>query len=208
VAAIRAYVPEFAGSEDAKTELGASGDLAGDDLRVYGRELFDAECLAATRLAQLLGQDTPLFKADELEAAMAKADAAHVIVLEADQRRTIATALTSQVSIISGGPGVGKTTGVRVLVELLETAWGALRFCSRPPARPPSAWPKPPCATVTPFTASCSASIGSGYRPNRNPVVLKSSCTYRPKPSSSMRPRWSTCRSWPGCWAPSAHKRG
>jgi len=50
------------GSEDAETELGASGDLAGDDVRVYSRELFDAECLAATCLAQLLGQDTPLFK--------------------------------------------------------------------------------------------------------------------------------------------------
>jgi Mg-chelatase subunit ChlI len=48
--------------------------------------LFDAECLAATRLA----------------------------------RRAIATALISQVSIVSGGPGVGKTTSVRVLVELLE----------------------------------------------------------------------------------------
>jgi exodeoxyribonuclease V alpha subunit len=120
VAAIRAYVPEFAASEDAKTELGASGDLAGDDVRVYGRELYEAECLAATRLAQLLGQNTKLFEPDELEAAMAKAEAAHEIVLEADQRRAIATALTSQVSIISGGPGVGKTTSVRILVELLE----------------------------------------------------------------------------------------
>src|SRR3979411_2868745 len=51
-------------------------------------------------------------KADELVAAMANA--------ETDQRRAIGTALTSQVSIISGGPGVGKTTSVRVLVELLE----------------------------------------------------------------------------------------
>ena len=33
----------------------------------------------------------------ELEAAMAMAEAAHEIVLEADQRRAIATALTSQV---------------------------------------------------------------------------------------------------------------
>src|SRR6266498_2292098 len=89
VTAIRAYVPEFTASEDARTEPGASGDPAGDDVRVYGRELFDAECLAATRLVQLLGQDTPLFKADELEAAMAKAEAAHEIVLDADQRRAI-----------------------------------------------------------------------------------------------------------------------
>src|SRR5258708_29339756 len=86
VAVIRAYMPEFAGSEDAETELGASGDLAGDDVRVYSRELFDAECLAATRLAQLLGQDTPLFKVDELETAMPKAAAPHELVLGADQR--------------------------------------------------------------------------------------------------------------------------
>ena len=48
---------------------GPSGDLEADDAHIYGRELYDAECLAATRLAQLLGQDTPLFKPDELEAA-------------------------------------------------------------------------------------------------------------------------------------------
>lgn len=41
-------------------------------------------------------------------------------MLEAEQRRAIATALSRQVSIISGGPGVGKTTSIRVLVELLE----------------------------------------------------------------------------------------
>ena len=35
----------------------------------------------------------------------ARAEEVHKIVLEADQRRAIATALTRQVSIISGGPG-------------------------------------------------------------------------------------------------------
>ena len=120
IAAIRAYVPQFTETEDARVEAGPSGDLEADDAHIYGRELYDAECLAATRLAQLLGQDTPLFKPEELEAAMARAEEVHEIVLEADQRRAIATALTRQVSIISGGPGVGKTTSVRILVELLE----------------------------------------------------------------------------------------
>ena len=41
-------------------------------------------------------------------------------MLETDQRRAIATALSRQVSIISGGPGVGKTTSIRILVDLLE----------------------------------------------------------------------------------------
>jgi len=74
-------------TEDARVEAVPSGDLAADDAHIYGRELYDAECLAATRLAQLLGQDTPLFKPEELEAAMARAKEVHAIVLEADQRR-------------------------------------------------------------------------------------------------------------------------
>jgi ATP-dependent exoDNAse (exonuclease V) alpha subunit len=120
ITAIRAYMPQFTVTEDARLEAGPSGELEADDAHIYCRELYEAECLAATRLAQLLGQDTPLFKPDELEAAMARAEAVHEIVLEADQRRAIATALTRQVSIISGGPGVGKTTSVRILVQLLE----------------------------------------------------------------------------------------
>jgi hypothetical protein len=67
----------------------------------------------------------------ELESAIRQAENDHEIVLEAEQRRAIATALTRQVSSISGGPGVGKTTSVRILVELLErrgvTAWRSVR---------------------------------------------------------------------------------
>jgi len=105
VKAIRAYIPHFTLTEDARLEAGSSGDLAADDAHVYSRELYEAECLAAERLARLLGQNTPLFKPDELESAIRQAEKDHEIVLEADQRRAIATALTGQVSIISGGPG-------------------------------------------------------------------------------------------------------
>ena len=120
VAAIRTYIPQFVTSEDARTDVTASGDFSADDVPVYAQELYDAECEASSRLEQLLRHAKPLFTADELQKAIAKAEQAHEIVLEPDQRRAIATALTHQVSIISGGPGVGKTTSVRVLVDLLE----------------------------------------------------------------------------------------
>ena len=114
-------MPEFAASEDARVEPGASGDPAADDARVYGRELYDAECLAADAPGAVARHDAPLFEPDELERPCAQCRAGSTsIVLEADQRRAIATALSRQVSIISGGPGVGKTTSVRVLVDLLE----------------------------------------------------------------------------------------
>jgi exodeoxyribonuclease V alpha subunit len=57
---------------------------------------------------------------NDLHAEITRAEQLHGLVLETEQRRAIATALTHQVSIISGGPGVGKTTSIRVLVELLE----------------------------------------------------------------------------------------
>src|SRR5579859_3285355 len=116
-AAIREYIPEFVESPDAYAEP-VSDPSAG--VRIYARELYDAECAAADRVSQLLRHTAPLFAPDELESAMAQAETLHQIVLEPDQRRAIATALTAQVSIISGGPGVGKTTSVRILVALLE----------------------------------------------------------------------------------------
>jgi exodeoxyribonuclease V alpha subunit len=99
VKAIRAYMLHFALTEDAWRDAGPSGDLEADDAHVYRRELYDAECLAADRLAQLLEHDTPLFNPDELQAAMKQAKD-HQLVPEPDQRRAIATALTRQVSII------------------------------------------------------------------------------------------------------------
>jgi exodeoxyribonuclease V alpha subunit len=120
VSALREYVPVFTSTEDARGEAGPSGDLTADDARVYSRELYDAECLAVDRLAQLLAIESPMFPPDELERALDRAEHASQITLETDQRRAIATALTRQVSIISGGPGVGKTTSIRILVALLE----------------------------------------------------------------------------------------
>jgi len=120
VAALRSYLPRFVTSPDARADLGPSGDLAGDDARVYGRDLFDAELLAATRLAQLLARDAPLLPGNALEPAIREAERGHGIVLEREQRQAVATALTRTVSIISGGPGTGKTTCTRVLVDLLE----------------------------------------------------------------------------------------
>jgi len=110
----------FTATDDACVEPGTSRDSTADDAHVYGRELYDDECSAADRLAQLFAVNAPLFKADKLEYALQRAEKANEIVLEAEQRRAIATALNRQVSIISGGPGVGKTTSIRVLVELLE----------------------------------------------------------------------------------------
>ena len=118
--AVRAYVPAYVLTDDARAEPGPSGDLQADDARIYNRDLYNAECLAAERLVELLSVEAPLFKSDKLEQALHRAEASNQLKLETEQRRAIAAALSRQVSIISGGPGVGKTTSIRILVDLLE----------------------------------------------------------------------------------------
>jgi len=186
-------------TEDARQEAGRSGDLEADDARVYSRELYDAECVAAEHLAQLLVLDAPLFKPDELESAIMQAEKDHQLVLEADQRRGIATALTRQVSIISGGPGVGKTTSVRILVELLERR-GVPYVLLSPTGKAAKRLAEATLRDAYTIIASCSASIGGANRwiPNR---ADPSSSSYRLTRSSWTRPQWSICRCWRGCCA-------
>ncbi len=119
VDALRDYAPRFARSRDAWAPVGEDGALD-DETPVYGRDLYEAEQYVAERLAALVLADEPLFQPAELEPPMGRAEAERGIELEPDQRRAIATALSRQVSIISGGPGTGKTTTTQVLVDLLE----------------------------------------------------------------------------------------
>ena len=209
VAALRADVPTFASSDDAHVEARGSGDLEADDARVYGRELYDDECLAADRLAQLLAVDAPLFKSDELDRAIERAELANEIVLEAKQRRAIATALSRQVSIISGGPGVGKTTSVRVLVDLLEQR-GVPYMLLSPTGKAAKRLAE---ATLRDAYTIHPSALQPGARQKeqeqrRSRSRASATCSCQPTPSSSTRRRWSTCRCWPGCCARSARGRG
>jgi exodeoxyribonuclease V alpha subunit len=54
------------------------------------------------------------------EAEMARVEAAQHLTLDPSQRAALRLALQSQVAILTGGPGTGKTTLLRVLVRLLE----------------------------------------------------------------------------------------
>jgi exodeoxyribonuclease V alpha subunit len=120
VEALRAYIPRFATSRDACAGPASEGAELDDETPIYARDLHQAEQFVAERLAQLVLAEEPLFRPADLERAVRRAEAVRKLVLEADQRQAIATALQRQLSIISGGPGTGKTTTTQVLVDLLE----------------------------------------------------------------------------------------
>lgn len=91
--------------------------------RIYLKPWHNAEVRAAQRLRALMGkraarlaefQNTDWSKAFNGLAVTLRR------VLTPQQRHAVQTALTSRVAVLTGGPGTGKTTTVRAVVELLK----------------------------------------------------------------------------------------
>ncbi len=67
---------------------------------------------------------------DEARLALEEEARASGLLLEEEQRRCLQYALEEPISILTGGPGVGKTTLVLVLVRALERAEEKVRLCA------------------------------------------------------------------------------
>jgi exodeoxyribonuclease V alpha subunit len=95
------------------------GILIKEENRIYLRDLYRAEMRVAHKLKQLL--ETPRqFQPIDAEKAIAWAEGKMGIQLAPLQREALANAIHSKVSIITGGPGVGKTTIIRALTEIFN----------------------------------------------------------------------------------------
>lgn len=93
------------------------GTLVKEENRVYLRDLYRAETRVAASLLTLL--DTPrTFAPIDAPKAIAWAEGKMGLRLAPLQREALANAISSKVSIITGGPGVGKTTIIRALTEI------------------------------------------------------------------------------------------
>ena len=94
-----------------------SGALVQDGDRVYLFSLHEAEVQAADRLRTLMG--TPgSFKPIIVDKAIPWAEKRMGIAFAPMQAEALRMALSEKVSIITGGPGVGKTTIIRALVDV------------------------------------------------------------------------------------------
>jgi len=102
---------------DALAKEFEKGTLVKEENRVYLRDLYRSETRIADKLRRLL--DTPrTFSPIDADRAIAWAESKMGLRLAALQHEALANAIRSKVSIITGGPGVGKTTIIRALTEI------------------------------------------------------------------------------------------
>jgi exodeoxyribonuclease V alpha subunit len=94
-------------------------ELKGGIRAVYTPELHLAETRVASRLAQLTAASPPLGHIAQAIEDFAKRTG---IALAATQREAIELAAKHKVLVITGGPGVGKTTIVRAILALFDSA--------------------------------------------------------------------------------------
>ena len=88
---------------------------------VYFYGYYKAECSVAGKLAAMENPPGGLKQVGgDIEALIAKAEASGGIELSSQQKDAVRNALLSGVSIITGGPGTGKTTIINALISIIE----------------------------------------------------------------------------------------
>lgn len=93
-------------------------DQRADETYIFLKGFYQAEMNCA-RLLHRLKQGTLPWKVDQID--LENISLTLNIALAPSQAQALRQALTSKVTIITGGPGVGKTTLIRSLLHLLET---------------------------------------------------------------------------------------
>ncbi len=99
-------------------EDGEGGDRA--DRRVYAQEMHQAEVRLAKRLAHVAS--SPPRRLEGVAAAIEAFESRARVELAPEQRHAVEEAAARQVLVVTGGPGVGKTTIVRAILAVLRRA--------------------------------------------------------------------------------------
>ncbi len=95
------------------------GSLIKEDDRIYPASLYTAEVGIASCVAKLKKTDQPA-KPVQVDKALKWAEKMMNISFDPTQRNALTMALNEKISIITGGPGVGKTTIIKALVEIFR----------------------------------------------------------------------------------------
>ncbi len=98
------------------------------DLAVYAYDVHAAEVRLAARLAQVAQGGAPPIRG--VEQAVRAFEASAEVKLAEEQRIAVEQAACQRVLVVTGGPGVGKTTILRAILSLLERAGIGVRLAA------------------------------------------------------------------------------
>ena len=121
-------IPAAVLDEAVKAELSIGTLVAVEDQgerSFYLRHLFNAETGVACSIGRIQQGKLP-WGTIEARTAIAKAEKQSKLELSESQRSAVSLALSSKLMIITGGPGVGKTTIINTILKILGT--GMLKF--------------------------------------------------------------------------------
>ena len=90
-----------------------------DDNKFYLSEIFKAEINISSKVKDLVNLTKKKYKS--LNAYLDEIEVVNNIKYNAKQKEAIKLGLTNGISIITGGPGTGKTTIIKAIVELYQT---------------------------------------------------------------------------------------
>ncbi len=115
--------------------LVANGELAVYEGQLYRAVTNASESVVAQRICGLLAEG-PVSYSGDIHAETARAERRSGVTLASEQRHAVTTCLTSRVSIITGGPGTGKTMLQRVMLDVYGRLHpGATILCCAPTGR-------------------------------------------------------------------------
>lgn len=115
----------FEAISQAIIELVEEGKLAAEERRLYIPSLYFSEIGIASKIEKLLQKDTAdQFPVSEIRKAVGEVEERLGVNYAETQVSAIETALHSSVMILTGGPGTGKTTVIRGLVEVYAELHG------------------------------------------------------------------------------------
>lgn len=89
-----------------------------DGQNLYLKVYYDAEVFIARRL-RLLAHEPPITIAN-FEEILKEVEAKNGLMYNKEQKQAIYEALTSQVLVITGGPGAGKTTIIKAIIDVYQ----------------------------------------------------------------------------------------